>query len=91
MNSRLPIVFVETPIVIFIACTIGFYATNIDLSFKQDKEPIALLFLVLLLIYFAIYAACMWLYYKSKGILFRVICLVMGGFYIATCAWMLLN
>ncbi|MFN8286325.1 MAG: hypothetical protein U0V74_06210 [Chitinophagales bacterium] len=82
MSFKRIVISIQFVIALFMLGTLLFFATRLDFNLRDDKEPAAIFFLLLGVIYAIIYARFCWLYYKTAASTFMAISLIMGIAYV---------
>ncbi len=89
MSFKAPVVFALFAFAVLMLSTIAFFASCIDFSLKNDKEPVAIFFLLIATVYALIYFRLCWAYYRNDGRFVMVVALLMGVAYAGFCLWAL--
>ncbi len=89
MSFKVPVVFALAVFGVLMVGTIAFFASYIDFTLKDDKEPVALFFLFIAVVYALTYFRLCWACYKNeeKGVV--VVTLLIGMAYAGFCIWTL--
>lgn len=89
MNFKAPVVFTLAVFGLLMVGTIAFFASCIDFTLKGDKEPVALFFLLIAIVYALVYFRLCWACYKNEGRGVVVVTLLIGMAYTGFCIWTL--